>query len=195
MALSLHTDSPLSDLRCCLYLQLSLRFFSAADTSRLLSLHYTTLSRFVHTTRFSPLCSLRLCVFNTALLSSLRSLLPVQSCSPRCLIPNTVVCSFRTSRTIRPSFSFHLLLPCPSFSLRSLLSFSSSPLPLFRALLSSQPAVFCRLASHAFIHFFPSSDSPSFLRLPRLSPRLVPPQFARVSLGQLVNTPPTISPV
>lgn len=154
MALSLHADSPLSDLRCCLYLQLSLRFFSAADTSRLLSLHYTTLSRFVHTTRFSPLCSLRLCVFNTALYSLL-CVLSCQ-CSPAhhvALYP-TLLCSFRTSRTIRLSFSFLLLLPCPSFSLRSLLSFSSLTLPLFRALLSSQPAVFSRLASHAFIHFF-----------------------------------------
>lgn len=144
MALSLHTDSPLSDLRCCLYLQLSLRFFSAVDTSRLLSLHYTTLSRFVHTTRFSPLCSLRLCVFNTALLySSLLCVLSCQ-CSPvhHVALYPTLLCSFRTSRTIRLSFSFLLLLPCPSFSLRSLLSFSSLPLPLFRALLSSQPAVF-----------------------------------------------------
>lgn len=130
MALSLHTDSPLSDLRCCLYLQLSLRFFSAADTSRLLSLHYTTLSRFVHTTRFSPLCSLRLCVLNrsTLLFSSLRSLLPVQSCSPRCLIPNTVV----QLSDVSHDTSLFLFSPPPSLSflfstLSSLVFFLAAP--------------------------------------------------------------------
>lgn len=128
MALSLHTDSPLSDLRCCLYLQLSLRFFSAADTSRLLSLRYTTLSRFVHTTRFSPLCSLRLCLLDTALLSSLRSLLPVQSCSPRCLIPNTVV----QLSDVSHDTSLFLCSPPPSLSflfsaLSSLVFFLAAP--------------------------------------------------------------------
>lgn len=142
MALSLHTDSPLSDLRCCLYFQLSLRFFSAADTSRLLSLRYTTLSRFVHTARFSPLCSRRLCVLNTDLLSSLRSLLPVQSCSPRCLIPNTVVQLSDVSRDT----SLFLFSPPPSFLvLPSLYALFSRFLPC-RSLFF----VLCFLASQQF---------------------------------------------
>lgn len=159
MALSLHTDSPLSDLRCCLYLQLSLRFFSAADTSRLLSLHYTTLSRFVHTTRFSPLCSLRLCVLNTALLYStlLFSAFSLASAVLFTTLPYTQHCCAAFGRLARYvslslfSSSF-LVLPFLYALFSRFLPCRSLFFVLF--FLASQQ-FFCRLASHAFIHFFP----------------------------------------
>lgn len=110
----------------------------------LASLHHALAFRPYHTF-LSALLSSALCAQHrsTLLYSSLLCVLSCQ-CSPvhHVALYPTLLCSFRTSRTIRLSFSFLLLLPCPSFSLRSLLSFSSLPLPLFRAFLSSQPAVF-----------------------------------------------------
>lgn len=94
MVLSLHTDSPLSDLRCCLCFQHSLSCFFS--TSRSFSLHYTTLSRFVHTTdslRFAPFASMR-----SAPLYSLF----LRQCSPvhHVALYPILLCSLQTSRAI-----------------------------------------------------------------------------------------------
>lgn len=104
MVLSLHTDSPLSDLRCCLCFQLSLVSFLLLLP--LVRSHFTIpRSRASSIPRFSSFCSLRLYVFSTALLFSL----PVQSCSPRCLIPYTVVQPSDVSRdTFTLSFTLSL---------------------------------------------------------------------------------------
>ena len=201
LSLSLHADSPLSDLRSCLCFQLSPHFFSTAATSRSLLPRYTTLSSFVHTTRFSPLCSFRFSLPDTALPSSRRSsLLPVQSCSPRCLIPLHCCAAFALvshdilslslfpfSPSLSLSLCFFLFFSnlCSSPPAHFFRSFSSFPLLLFRALLSSQPEqFFWRLASHAFIRFF---YRPNLLRF------YTSPVSSRAFTVSPKNTPPTIS--
>lgn len=193
MVLSLHTDSPLSDLRCCLCFQLSLLFLFYLSFV-LTSLYHALALRPYH--RFSSFCSLRLYAFSTALLSFSP---PVQSCSPRCLIPYTVVQPSDVSRdTFTLSFSFSLSLPLFSFFLRffsNLYSFlplrsfllvhSSLPLPFFHTLLSSEPAVFLMISLARVYPLFPSFlDSSLFLYLSLSSLRLVSLRSARISLDR-----------
>ena len=131
---------------------------------------------------------------------------PVQSCSPRCLIPYTVVQPSDVSRdTFTLSFSFSLSLslslslPLFSFFLRffsNLYSFlplrsfllvhSSLPLPFFHTfMLSSEPAVFLMISLARVYPLFPSFlDSSLFLYLSLSSLRLVSLRSARISLDR-----------
>ena len=183
MVLSLHTDSPLSDLRCCLCFQLSLLFLFYLSFV-LTSLYHALALRPYH--RFSSFCSLRLYAFSTALLSFLRQCSPVHHVA---LYP-ILLCSLQTSRAILLlSLSLSLSL-APTFFFLSLRSFllvhSSLPLPFFHTfMLSSEPAVFLMISLARVYPLFPSFlDSSLFLYLSLSSLRLVSLRSARISLDR-----------
>ena len=152
-----------------------------------------------------PHASLRFALFVSLCPTPLYPLLGVLlfcQCSPVhhvALYPYTVVQPSRSSRTIYFLFLFSPFLPlslslcfflffsnlCSSPPAHFFRSFSSFPLLLFRALLSSQPEqFFWRLASHAFIRFF---YRPNLLRF------YTSPVSSRAFTVSPKNTPPTIS--